>query len=95
MFEPVDFDWDEAKARANELKHGISFVTGARIFLDPDRFEWDVSRAADREVRSKAAGFVEGRLLVVVFTVRNQTCRIISARPVNSSEERTYGNRSV
>ena len=95
MFNPDAFEWHEEKARLNILKHGVSFVTGARVFLDVNRVEWDVSRAADGEQRSKVAGVVEGRLLSVVFTARNQTCRIISARPANSSEERRYGHCSI
>jgi uncharacterized DUF497 family protein len=93
MFEPSDFEWDEPKATSNLKKHGISFVTGARIFFDADRVEWDVSRSTDFEARHKVVGLVEGRLLTVVFTVRNARGRIISARPANASEERRYGNR--
>ena len=94
MFEPIGFEWHDEKARLNLLKHGVSFVTGARVFLDLNRVIWDVSRPLDGEARSKAVGVVEGRLLSVVFTAREQICRIISARPANSSEERRYGNRS-
>ena len=95
MFEPNEFEWDEAKATSNLRKHGVSFISGARVFLDPARVEWDVSRAAEFERRWKAVGFVDGHLLTVVFTVRNEKCRIISVRHVNSPEERMYGNRSL
>ena len=95
MFEPSDFEWDEAKAASNLKKHGISFITGARIFFDPDRTEWDVSRLSDFEARHKVVGRVEGRLLTVVFTVRNAKGRIISARPANASEERRHGHRKI
>lgn len=95
MFEPEFFEWHDAKARMNEAKHGISFVTGARVFFDSGRVEWDVSRDIDGEARRKVAGVVEGRLLAVVFTIRDQTCRIISARPANASEERKHGYRSL
>ena len=93
MFEPNDFEWDEAKAASNLKKHGMSFITGARVFFDSGRVQWDVSRPTDLEVRHKVVGLVEGRLLTVVFTVRNARGRIISARPANASEERRYGHR--
>ena len=93
MFEPSDFEWDEAKAASNPKKHGLSFITGARVFFDSSRVEWDVSRPTDFEARFKVVGLVEGRLLSVVFTVRNAKGRIISARPANASEERRYGHR--
>ena len=30
-----NFEWDEAKASANRLKHGISFDEAATVFADP------------------------------------------------------------
>ncbi|WP_287655189.1 BrnT family toxin [Accumulibacter sp.] len=30
----MDFQWDEAKARSNEKKHGVSFVEAADVFAD-------------------------------------------------------------
>lgn len=33
-----DFEWDEAKARANLRKHGVSFSEAATCFLDPEAF---------------------------------------------------------
>jgi uncharacterized DUF497 family protein len=95
MFEPSEFEWDDAKAASNFRKHGVSFIGGARVFLDAARVEWDVSRPADLEARWKVVGYVDGRLLTVVFTIRDGKCRIISARPVNAAEERAYGNRSL
>ena len=95
MLEPSDFEWDEAKAASNLKKHGLSFITGARVFFDSCRIEWDVSRPTDFEARYKVVGLVEGRLLSVVFTVRNAKGRIISARPANISEERRYGHRET
>ena len=95
MFEPNEFEWDAAKAASNLRKHGVSFIAGARVFLDPGRVEWDVSRPIDFENRWKAVGFTDGKLLAVVFTIREGKCRLISARPVNAAEERIYGNRSL
>jgi uncharacterized DUF497 family protein len=95
MFSPIGFEWDDAKARLNQIKHRVSSFSGARAFEDPGRVEWDVSRALDSESRWKVVGGVEGVLLVVVFTMRNETCRIISVRRVNTSEERRYGDRSL
>lgn len=30
-----EFDWDPAKAEANERKHGVSFLEAASVFGDP------------------------------------------------------------
>jgi uncharacterized protein len=61
------------------------------VFLDPARVDLDVSRPGDREMRRKAIGIIEGRLLAVVYTVRAGSIRIISARRSNSSESKVYG----
>ena len=31
-----DFEWDDAKAAANEKKHGVTFVEAATVFDDVD-----------------------------------------------------------
>jgi uncharacterized DUF497 family protein len=91
MVSGLEFEWDDAKAASNLAKHGVPFAFATRIFLDPQRAEFDVSRQADREGRRKAAGVIEGRLFTVVFTYRGDRVRIISARRSNSNEERAYG----
>ncbi len=91
---PDAFEWDDAKAEGNRVKHGIPFDFGARVFFDPHRIEFEVSRATDGEERFKAVGLIDGRLFTVVFTWRGAACRIVSARRSNAKEGRTYGNRS-
>lgn len=85
------FEWDEAKAATNLIKHGVSFAFATRVFLDPGLIDFDVSRAADREIRRKAIGVIEGRIFVVVYTERNGAIRMISARRCNAKEARAYG----
>lgn len=31
----MNFDWDEAKAETNLLKHGVSFEEATTVFADP------------------------------------------------------------
>lgn len=33
----MELDWDIIKAETNQAKHGVSFSTAARVFLDPHR----------------------------------------------------------
>ena len=86
-----NFDWDDDKATSNVAKHGISFEYAARIFLDADRVDFDVSRREDGEQRRKSVGLIENRLITVVYTQRSDTIRIISARRCNGKEQRQYG----
>ncbi len=32
----MTFEWDENKNNTNKQKHGVSFETAARVFLDPN-----------------------------------------------------------
>lgn len=95
MFEPNEFEWDHVKARSNFNKHGFAFNEAVQVFEDFSRREWDVTRDGDNELRLKTVGFFRGQLFTVVFTVRGETCRIISARRSNPKEEREYGYRSL
>ena len=42
-------------------------------------------------MRRKVVGMIEGRLFTVVYTVRDDVTRIISARRCNAKEGRLYG----
>lgn len=73
-----DFEWDEAKAAGNRQKHGVSFVDAAKIFLSPHLVAED-RRFNYGEKRYRAIGRVEANILIVVFTLRADAIRIISA----------------
>jgi len=89
----MQFTWDEAKNRSNRRKHGISFKTAARVFLDPlhiSRYD----RIVEGEERWQTIGMVNGVLLILVaHTVvekEEEIIRIISARRVTRQERIEY-----
>lgn len=84
----MDFEWDAAKAEANERKHKVAFETAARVFLDPCVIEFDDDHID--EIRFNAIGMIDGRLLFVTYTIRDDVCRIISARGAKPYEKRRY-----
>jgi uncharacterized DUF497 family protein len=85
----VEFEWDEAKNKANILKHGIDFDDAIGIFNGQVLERVDARRDYG-EMRIIAIGVVEGRELVLVYTMRGRMCRIISARRARRDERRTY-----
>lgn len=92
IFDGIEgFDWDEAKSKANLLKHEIDFDDAIEIFYDRPVFI-----RSDRydEERWIAIGQLYGRLIAVVFTQREKELRVISARRARKNEERTYRQRS-
>jgi len=91
------FEWDEDKAVANRRKHGIRFVAAEQIFVDPlARITPD--RIVLGEERWKITGWVQGALLVVVFTTveveGEEHVRIISARGATRQERRDFEGRA-
>jgi uncharacterized DUF497 family protein len=84
---PDEFEWDEDKSNANLEKHGIDFEDAMKVFYGPV-----LLRRSDRndEERWIAIGFLENRLIAVVFTRRAEVIRIISSRRARKNEERAY-----
>jgi uncharacterized DUF497 family protein len=84
------FEWDEAKAVANAARHGVSFEAAKLVFNDPFAIERLDDRENYGEQRFNIIGMVEGRVLFVSYTIRNDVVRIISARGAEPYEKRRY-----
>ncbi|MGH6925891.1 MAG: BrnT family toxin [Propylenella sp.] len=84
------FEWDRAKAAENYARHGVSFEAAERVFLDPFALEWLDDRFEYGEERYIILGTVDDRLLSVVYTIRGDAIRIISARGAEPHEKRRY-----
>ena len=90
----LEFEWDPSKADENLSTHGVSFGEAAGVFADPLALELADPDHSDEEIRWVAIGHsYRGRLLVVVFTERGEAIRIISARPANRGEKKSYEER--
>jgi uncharacterized DUF497 family protein len=86
----VDAEWDPAKARSNLAKHGISFSDAEAVFDDELAISIPDTGPA-KEDRFVALGTdALGRILVVSYTYRRDTIRIISARRATTSERSHY-----
>jgi uncharacterized DUF497 family protein len=83
------FDWDAAKNAANIAKHGIDFADAIRIFDGPVLERADTRRNYG-EARIIAFGAVDDRELAVVYAMRGEHHRIISARRAHSRERKAY-----
>lgn len=91
------FTWDEAKNRSNWRKHGLSFETAARVFLDPLHISRR-DRIVDGEERWQTIGRVNDVLLVLVaYAVQDEeeeVIRMISARRATRLERIEYEETS-
>jgi hypothetical protein len=92
------FTWDLVKAANNSTKHGVSFEEAQTVFDDPFAVIFDDEAHSAQELREIIIGHsTRNRLLLVSFTERIDTIRIISARRATRREERDYeeGNEYV
>jgi len=89
--EPVTFEWDEGNERKNLERHGVTRQEIEEAFFDPQKKLLENPLYSGSEERYVLLGETrEGRLLFVVFTMRNQKIRAISARDLNRRERPLY-----
>jgi uncharacterized protein len=87
----LSFEWDAGKARANQRKHGVSFEEASTVFADPAGMTIFDPMHSNEEDRYVFLGESRRRrLLVVVFTDRDDRIRIISARVATRRERKDY-----
>ena len=88
----MEFEWDSKKAATNFRKHGVRFAEAATIFEDDAlRTMADEHEDEERFVALGTGSF--GRILVVVYTLRCNRIRIISARKATRAERNQYEER--
>ena len=91
-----EFDWDEAKERANVRKHRLSFDLARTIFNDPRLLTVADLEHSEMEVRWFSIGCAfNGTILAVVYRwsevdPTTTKIRIISARKATQNEIRQY-----
>ena len=87
----MQFEWDSTKAAANLSTHRISFDEAKTVFDDPLYVDFYDPDHSDEEHRYIIIGeSQQGRLLMVSYTERNDTIRIISSREVTPLERKEY-----
>jgi uncharacterized protein len=87
----MQFEWDGRKASSNLKKHKISFEEAVTVFYDPLAATFSDPDHSDDEERFVTIGYTSRhRLLVVSYTERKDSIRIISARRANEKERRRH-----
>lgn len=83
------YEWDPAKAEANQKKHGARFADAVAVFSDERALTLDdLNPDEERYVTIGMDAFA--RLLVVVYTWRGEVIRLISARKATRAERAQY-----
>ncbi|MBB4402316.1 MULTISPECIES: BrnT family toxin [Rhizobium/Agrobacterium group] len=83
----ISFEWDENKRQINIQKHGIDFPRAARALSQPH-----LESRSDQNGESRILAICPDTddLIAIIYTMRGEVCRIISARATRKNERRTY-----
>jgi hypothetical protein len=88
----VEISWDEAKARRNLRKHGLSFQEARELFLSgADYLEIFDEQHSEEEDRFIAIGPIRRGIVVIAWTEREgEPVRLVSARWASKREQDLY-----
>jgi len=85
------FEWDENKATINLSKHSVLFEEAKTVFDDPLYIDfYDPDHSEDEERYLIVGESNQERLLIVSYTERGDSVRLISAREVTRTEREAY-----
>ncbi len=85
----VEISFDPAKRDANLVNRGLDFADAGSVFRGRTMTVQDL-RFDYGEDRYITAGYLNGRCIVLVWTPRGQSRRIISMRHAHASEEKSW-----
>ena len=85
------FEWDKHNADKIWKKHDVSPAESEEIFFNRPLMVAEDRKHSDRENRFFALGHTNsGRRLFVVFAIRRDKIRVISARDMSRKERKVY-----
>jgi len=87
----IGFEWDEGNILKSWERHRVSASECEQVFFNRPLVAFpDVAHSSD-ETRFYALGRTDaGRHIFVVFTVRNNLIRVISARDMSRKERKAF-----
>ena len=85
----AQFEWDPAKSQSNFSKHDVRFADAVGVFEDDLAITIEDTSTDEERFKTLGTDFL-GRILVVVYTWRGDTIRLISARPATARQRVEY-----
>jgi uncharacterized protein len=89
----MKISFDPAKDERTRIERGFSLALGAEVIRNQVTLKLD-DRRDYGEDRLISFGYVNERLFVCVYAVRDDTVHIISLRKANDREVEKYGRRT-
>jgi uncharacterized DUF497 family protein len=88
----VKISFDPAKRDRTLRDRGLDFLDSAEVFVGRS-FGFADERSDYGETRMITVGYLRGRMVIVVWTERGETRRMISMRKANDREKAYFGQR--
>jgi uncharacterized DUF497 family protein len=89
--EGKEFEWDAGNAEKNWIRHRVSWGECEQVFFNLPLLVLEDDLHSRDELRYFALGRSDaGRLLFVVYTLREEKVRVISARDMTRRERKEY-----
>lgn len=88
------FEWDEGNFHKNWIRHQVTAGECEQVFFNEPFFIYEDIKHSVIETRWYALGITDAeRLLFLVFTIRKNLIRVISARDMNKNEKEIYNEK--
>ena len=84
----MKFEWDDNKNNSNKAKHSIYFETSEKLWLDENRIE--ILAPYPLEDRRIMISKLQNNIWTAIYTIRDDTIRIISVRRARVKEINLY-----
>ena len=94
MPQPITFEWDEYNKTKIRLKHNTTPEDAEQTFFNERLIIFDEKHSAIERRYQLIGTSNGGRILLIVFTVRNNKIRVISARSASKKERNFYGKKT-
>jgi uncharacterized DUF497 family protein len=91
LFQLEGFEWDQSNVEKNWEKHRVSYLECEEVFFNQPLLVQEDEIHSKFEPRYYVLGRSnDGRHLFIVFTIRRNKIRVISARNMSRRERRIY-----
>ena len=89
ILEHVKYEWDAEKEAKNYGLHGVHFADAVGVFEDERALTEPDTTTFEERFKTLGIDFL-GRLLVVVYTYRDERIRLIHARKATARHRAVY-----
>lgn len=96
LLKATGFEWDDGNIDKNWIKHAVPPSDCEQMFFNQPLIVAAHISHSEQEDRFYALGRTDAnRLLFVVFTIRKDMIRVISARDMSDKERRAYKQHEI